>query len=112
MPKKVLVVTTADAPQSQVEAVVRAHAGDDADAIDDAREDAARRAETAAADDAHAHVGDPDPLQAIEDALRIWPADEVVVLTTPEEDATWIESGLGERAQERFALPVTHLVAR
>ena len=59
-----------------------------------------------------AHVGDVDPLQAIEDGLRMFPADEVVVLTAPDEDATWLETGLGEQARERFSVPVTHLVTR
>ena len=134
MPRRILVVTTADSPREHVESAVRAHAGDDAEvhvvapaskvsflglltgAIDDAREDAARRAEAAAdaapGEEVHPHVGDSDPLQAIEDGLRQWGADEVIVVTAPEEEATWIESGVGQRAQERFALPVTHLVAR
>jgi hypothetical protein len=133
MSRKILVVTTADAPDATVESVVRAHAGEDAEvhvvapaskvsflqllagAIDDARAEAAERAEAAAEaapGDAHPHVGDPDPLQAIEDALRMYPADEIVVLTAPEDEASWLESGLGERTRERFALPVTHLVAR
>ncbi len=52
-----------------------------------------------------ARVGDVDPLQAIEDALRMFPADEVIVLTAPDEEATWLEAGLGEKAQERFWFP-------
>jgi hypothetical protein len=35
-----------------------------------------------------------------------------VLLTAPDDDATWLESGLGEKASERFAVPVTHLVTR
>jgi len=80
----------------------------------DARADAAERAETAsdAAPGEHvdSQVGDVDPLQAIEDALRTFPADEVLVLTAPDEKATWLEAGLGEDARERFSVPVTHLV--
>jgi hypothetical protein len=83
-------------------------------AEDDARADAAERAELASeaapGDQAHGHVGDVDPLQAIEDALRMFGADEIVVLTAPDEEASWLESGLGEKASERFAVPVTHLV--
>jgi hypothetical protein len=134
MPRRILVVTTSDSPRDQVDQVVRAHAGDDAEvhvvapaskvsfvqlltgAVDDARADAARRAEQAAdavpTDRVHPHVGDSDPLLAIEDALRQWGADEVVVVTAPEEEATWIETGLGENARERFSVPVTHLVTR
>jgi len=134
MPRRVLVVTTADSPREKVEAAVRARAGDDADvhvvapaskvsflelltgAIDDARADAAKRAQAAAeeapGERVEPHVGDSDPLQAIEDALRQWGADEVIVVTAPEDESTWIESDLGRRAQARFAVPVTHLVAR
>jgi hypothetical protein len=134
VPRRILVVTTADAPQSEVESLVRAHAGEDAalqviapaskiswldwltNAEDDARADAAERAEAtseaAPAERVDAQVGDVDPLQAIEDALRTFPADEVVVLTAPEDEATWLETGLGEQAQRRFSVPVTHLVTR
>jgi hypothetical protein len=42
----------------------------------------------------------------------MFPADEIVVLTAPDEEATWLEAGLGESAQERFSVPVTHLVTR
>jgi hypothetical protein len=130
MARRILVVTTADWPQADVERVVREHGGDDAElhviapaskiswldrwtnAEDAARADAAARAE-AAADAAPAvsepHVGDVDPVQAIEDGLRQWPADEVVVLTAPAEQATWIERNLGDDAQERFDVPVTAL---
>ena len=55
--------------------------------------------------------GDSDPLQAIEDALRTFPADEVIIITMPDESGSWLESGAGEEAQRRFALPITHLVA-
>ena len=85
-------------------------------AEDDAREDASARAE--AVSDAisngetDAHVGDVDPLQAIEDALRMFPAEEIVLVTAPDDDASWLESGLGEKAGERFTIPVTRLVTR
>jgi hypothetical protein len=32
------------------------------------------------------------------------------VLTAPDEEAAWLEKGLGEQAQQRFSVPVTHLV--
>ena len=132
--RRILVVTTATVPRAQVESVVRAHAGDDAEvqviasaskiswldrltnAEDDARADATERAAAASeelpSEQTEAHGGDVDPLQAIEDALRRFPADEIVVLTAPDEDATWLEAGLGEKARERFSAPVTHLVTR
>ena len=82
-------------------------------AEDDARADAAVRAvgvaEAMPGNSAVALVGDTSPVQAIEDALRAWPADRVIVVTRPDEDAGWLESGAGKAAQERFAVPVTHL---
>ena len=56
-----------------------------------------------------AGVGDPDPVQAIEDALRTFPADEVLVVTRPEDDASWLEQDSAEEARERFGVPVTRL---
>ncbi len=133
-PRRILVVTTATAPQTEVESVVRAHAGADAEvqviapaskiswldrltnAEDDARADATERAEAAShelpGEQVEAHGGDVDLLQAIEDALRTFPADEIVVLTAPDEDATWLEAGLAQKAGKRFSVPVTHLVTR
>jgi hypothetical protein len=130
VPRRILVVTTAESPRAEVERVVREHGGADAELHviapaskiswldrwtndeDAARADAAERAEAAASAapaEAQPHVGDVDSVKAIEDGLRQWPADEVVVLAAPEEQATWIERNLGEDAQERFAVPVTAL---
>ena len=36
--------------------------------------------------DAHGRVGDSDPVQAVEDALRTFPAQEVVFVTAPDRD--------------------------
>lgn len=60
--------------------------------------------------DARGEVGDDDPLQALEDALRTFGADEIVVATHPEESAAWLERRVVERARERYALPVAHVV--
>ena len=82
---------------------------------DDARADAERLAADAAgalgsdANVVDAGVGDSDPVKAIEDALREWPADEVVVVTASGEDANWLERGTGAQADDRFGVPVTHL---
>jgi hypothetical protein len=57
-----------------------------------------------------AEVGDSDPVQAIEDALRTFSADELLLVTRPEEDASWLEEGAAGEALARFSLPVTHLV--
>jgi hypothetical protein len=57
-----------------------------------------------------AEAGDPDPVQAIEDALRTFEADEIVVVSRTEQDADWLERGVYEERLERFGLPVSHLV--
>lgn len=58
-------------------------------------------------------VGDADPLQAIDDALAGgFAAHELVIATHPPERSHWLEKRLLERAQERFDLPITHLVSR
>lgn len=60
--------------------------------------------------DARGTVGDADPLQALEDALRTFRADELIVSTHPPGRSNWLEKGLVTRARERFPLPVTHVV--
>jgi hypothetical protein len=55
-------------------------------------------------------IGDDDPVQAIEDALRRFPADEVIISTHPPGRSNWLEHDVVQRAQERFDLPVTHVV--
>jgi hypothetical protein len=59
---------------------------------------------------ARGEVGDSDPLQAIEDALRTFGPDEVIVSTHPEGRSHWLEQGVVEKARERFAVPITHVV--
>jgi hypothetical protein len=84
---------------------------------DAAREEAAEIAtDVAAAVDAvpetevEAEVGDVDPLQAAEDALATFPADELVVLIRAEDQASWLERAAAERGFERFGLPVRYVV--
>ena len=83
-------------------------------AEDEARTEAAQRAENVAeaapGQAVEMRVGDSDPVKAIEDALRDFPADELIVITPSNEGANWLEAGSGEEAQNRFSLPVTHLV--
>ena len=52
----------------------------------------------------------PDPLQAIEDALRTFGPDEIIISTHPEGRSHWLERGVVEHARERFAVPITHVV--
>ena len=60
--------------------------------------------------DARGEVGDAEPLQAIEDGLRTFGADEVIISTHPEGRSHWLEQRLVERARERFTVPITHVV--
>jgi hypothetical protein len=55
-------------------------------------------------------VGDSDPLQAIEDALRTFGPDEIILSTHPEGRSHWLERGVVAKARERFAVPITHIV--
>ena len=136
MAKRILVVTTAPGRGETLRDRVRAHAGSEdaevrvvAPAADisrldwltndeqEARAEAGERAVEAGlavapeARSVDAEIGDVDPVQAIEDALREFPADELVVVTHPDEDASWLEEGTAEAALARFDLPVTRLVA-
>jgi hypothetical protein len=49
-------------------------------------------------------------MQAIEDALRTFGADEIIISTHPPGRSNWLEKEVIERARERFDLPITHVV--
>jgi hypothetical protein len=55
-------------------------------------------------------IGDADPMQAMEDALRLRPADEAIISTHPPGRSHWLEQGVVERARERFPIPISHVV--
>jgi hypothetical protein len=59
---------------------------------------------------ARGEIGDSEPNVAIEDALRGFPADEIVISTHPPERSRWLERGVVERAREEIDLPITHVV--
>jgi nucleotide-binding universal stress UspA family protein len=60
--------------------------------------------------EARGEVGDGDPLQAMEDAMRTFGADEIIISTHPPGRSHWLEKGVVERARQRFAVPITHVV--
>lgn len=60
--------------------------------------------------EARGEVGDADPLQAIEDAVRTFGPDEIIISTHPEGRSHWLERGVVTGARERFAVPITHVV--
>ena len=59
--------------------------------------------------DVEARVGDSAPIKAIEDALRTFAADEILVVARPDDQASWLEEGAGEKAQARFSIPITRV---
>jgi hypothetical protein len=60
--------------------------------------------------EARGEIGDGDPLQAIEDALRTFGADEIIISTHPEGRSNWLEREVVANARERFPVPITHVV--
>jgi GABA permease len=56
-------------------------------------------------------VGDPNAsLDAIEDELRRFAADEVLISTYPPGKSNWLETGIVRRLREELDIPVTHVV--
>jgi len=83
---------------------------------DGAREAAQQRLEEslaamrAAGLDATGEIGDGDPIQAIEDAVRTFRPDELIVSTHPPGRSHWLERGVVEKARTRFDVPLSHVV--
>ncbi len=59
---------------------------------------------------AFGEVGDPDPVQAAQDALLKAPADEVLIFERESEQARWFEEGLFDRAQAALEPPLRLVV--
>jgi hypothetical protein len=83
--------------------------------VDDAKETATKVLEESleqlrsAGVQASGTIGDSDPVLAAQDALATFPAEEIVIVTRPEEDARWLEGDLFERAEHTFEQPIVHL---
>ena len=54
-------------------------------------------------------VGDSDPILAIQDALATFDADEIVLVTRPEDEARWLEGDVFERARVQFEPEIVHV---
>jgi hypothetical protein len=53
----------------------------------------------------------PDgPLVAMEDQLRKFAADEIVISTHPPARSNWLDAGVVERARAELDIPITHVV--
>lgn len=131
MARRLLVVITTEVADRVLRDLVRSRAGDDAEMLviapaagisrldwltnaeDDARSEAASLADTTAeatpTEDVEGRVGDSDPVKAIEDALRTFAADEILIVARPDDQAGWLEEGSGAAAQARFSLPITRV---
>jgi hypothetical protein len=62
--------------------------------------------------DAVGDTGESDPLLALQDALATFPAEEIVIVTHPEDERNWAEEELVEQAQGRFSVPVRRVEMR
>ena len=60
--------------------------------------------------DARGEVGDANPLQALEDWVRQFGPDEIIISTHPPGISNWLESGVVDKARDRFEVPITHVV--
>ncbi len=60
----------------------------------------------AAGVDARSRVGDPDPTLAIEDAIRTWPAEKVLILSEAGDDRL---AAAARDAMKRATIPVRHV---
>jgi hypothetical protein len=50
------------------------------------------------------------PLVAIEDQLRNFAADEIVISTHPPERSNWLEAGVVEKARADLDMPIKHVI--
>lgn len=55
------------------------------------------------------HVGDLDPIVAVGDGLREFPADELIVVSHPESQRSYAEKDLWERLKLDFRLPISDM---
>jgi GABA permease len=84
--------------------------------VDEAIEEARQRMELSVIEierlglRARGEIGDSDPNVAIEDALRVFAADEIVISTHPPQRSRWLERGVVEKAREEIDLPISHVV--
>jgi hypothetical protein len=84
--------------------------------IDGPKEEARERLKTSlkrleeAGISASGEVGDPDPVQAAQDALLKAPADEIVIFERESDQARWFEEGLFERAKASLEPPLRMVV--
>ena len=62
--------------------------------------------------DADGEVGDRDPIQAVRDAIRRTPADEIVLSTLPAGRSRWLGQDVPSRMRDAVGIPVTVVTQR
>jgi hypothetical protein len=83
---------------------------DDARSAAQTRLDQSLAGMRAAGLNANGEIGDGDPIQAVEDAMRTFRPDELIISTHPVGRSHWLERGVVDKARERFDLPLTHVI--
>jgi len=58
---------------------------------------------------ANGRVGVDDPLRAVEDALRTFAADEIIVSTHPPGRSNWLEDDVVEKLRDFYDIPIVHI---
>lgn len=54
-------------------------------------------------------LGDANPLQAIDDAVRVFHPHEIIIATHPPGRSNWLERGVVTQARARYDVPITHI---
>jgi hypothetical protein len=57
--------------------------------------------------EAFGEVGDPDPVQAVRDAMRDEPVDEIIVSTLPKGLSRWLGEDVPSRLRDAVGVPIT-----
>jgi hypothetical protein len=84
--------------------------------IDEPRKEAAERLKEVVATareaglDVSFEVGDPDPVQAAQDALLQRPADEILIFAHADDDKAWYEGDLWKNAEDSLTPPLKLIV--
>ena len=59
---------------------------------------------------ARGEVGDPDAMVAIEDELRDFGADEVIIVTDPSERTSWLATRMLSHLKKQLEVPVREVL--
>ena len=58
---------------------------------------------------ASGQLSDPNPVQAIADALYEFPADEILIVTAPQRPSNWLHQNVIDRTRRSFEQPIAHV---